>query len=679
MAVNLSPVGGVAAQFFDNAGNVLTGGKLYTYAAGTTTPQITYTTSAGNVAWSNPIILDAAGRVSGSGEIWLSDGIQYKFILRDSNDVLIATYDNVIGINSNFVNFTNEQEIQTATAGQTIFSLTTMQYSPGTNSLTVFVDGVNQYGPGAQYAYLETDSDTVTFVNGLHVGALVKFTTSQLNSSSGVDAQQVSYTYPAIDAVAQNVEERLAQYVSVKDFGAVGDGITDDTAAIQDALTAAALDGKAVLIPGTPNSYLCGPLSIPTSIIGQDHKTSKFTRKTGTTGVWLNVTANAVSISNLYLDGAYVAHRCIEVDGYNDVTITNNIARQIGEYFVHFNNADRLVVSSNNYKDGSNGIANLMPVDSAAAIASVDVKIIGNHIENIFGSAIHFAGKQSSTDPLFAWVNPLTTNGVISENTINNVDGNGIIAQSYYLTISNNTIKDTGNVGGNQGIVPQGRYISVIGNIVDGGAGVGIDMGGCDSSVVSGNVVRLQAQIGIELQSCTNTTCVGNSVVDCGFGITGEASAGIAVLEGFFGPTFISFKNLVTGNTVSSGGSSGQYGISVGAGVEQCIVSGNNLTDSATVRQLFVSATAKALCYGNLTATTEENLFEVFGPNVKFVARSPAGNTDFWMFPEGTGTLRVQKFMGTATTPANFSAVSFLPIKDQTGNVFYIPLATGTW
>ena len=41
MAVNLSPVGGVAAQFFDNSGNVLTGGKIYTYAAGTTTPQAT--------------------------------------------------------------------------------------------------------------------------------------------------------------------------------------------------------------------------------------------------------------------------------------------------------------------------------------------------------------------------------------------------------------------------------------------------------------------------------------------------------------------------------------------------------------------------------------------------------------------------------------------------------------
>lgn len=253
MAVNLSPVGGVAAQFFDNNGVILTGGKIYTYAAGTSTPQVTYTSSNGVTAHSNPIILDASGRVP-SGEIWLTDGLSYKFVIKDSNDVLIGTYDNIVGINSNFINYTGEQEIQTATASQTVFTLTTMDYQPGTNSLSVFVDGVNQYGPGAQYAYVETSSTVITFVTGLHVGASVKFTTTQINSASYGNAFQISYTPPFVDSVATNVGDKLAQTVSVKDFGAVGDGVTDDSAAFKAAVAALQINGV-LIIPATASYY----------------------------------------------------------------------------------------------------------------------------------------------------------------------------------------------------------------------------------------------------------------------------------------------------------------------------------------------------------------------------------------------------------------------------------------
>jgi len=97
MSVYLSPFAGVGAQFFGNDGVPLAGGKIYTYAAGTNTPLVTYTTFAGNIAHTNPIILDSAGRVSGGGEVWLEITRAYKFALTTSADVLIGTWDNIIG------------------------------------------------------------------------------------------------------------------------------------------------------------------------------------------------------------------------------------------------------------------------------------------------------------------------------------------------------------------------------------------------------------------------------------------------------------------------------------------------------------------------------------------------------------------------------------------------------
>ena len=260
MSVNLSPVAGAAAQFLDNSGNVLTGGKLYTYAAGTTTPQATYTSSDGVTFHTNPIILDAAGRVSNGGEIWLTDGISYKFVLKDANDVLIGTWDNLIGINSNFLNFYTQEEIQTATAGQTVFTLSTVTYTPGTNSLSVFVDGVNQYD-GASYAYIETDSTTVTFTAGLHVGALVKFTTAVAISGGASNASNVIYDPAGAGAVATTVQAKLRQTVSVKDFGAVGDGTTDDTTALTNARNyiAAQTTPVALIFPAGIYKYSVSP------------------------------------------------------------------------------------------------------------------------------------------------------------------------------------------------------------------------------------------------------------------------------------------------------------------------------------------------------------------------------------------------------------------------------------
>lgn len=95
MAVQLSPIFN-GAQVFTPAGLPLSGGLINTYLAGSSTPAATYTTSAGNIANSNPIQLGPDGRPP--AEIWLTAGIAYKFVLTDSLANLIQTYDNISGI-----------------------------------------------------------------------------------------------------------------------------------------------------------------------------------------------------------------------------------------------------------------------------------------------------------------------------------------------------------------------------------------------------------------------------------------------------------------------------------------------------------------------------------------------------------------------------------------------------
>lgn len=189
MTVNLSALAGAGQQFFDDNGVPLSGGKLYSYVAGTTTPQATYTSASGATLHANPIILNAAGRVA-TGEIWLTAGQNYKFLLNTSADVLIATWDNITGINGTGI---------TTAASSVSFT--------GANGLTGTVQDI-------------ADSD---------------------------GSDWIGYKNGSATAVSTTVQTKLRETVSVEDFGAVGNGIADDTSAFN--LAIAATKGEILLDP----------------------------------------------------------------------------------------------------------------------------------------------------------------------------------------------------------------------------------------------------------------------------------------------------------------------------------------------------------------------------------------------------------------------------------------------
>jgi len=131
-SVLLSPVGN-GQQFFDNNGVPLSGGLIYTYQAGSTTPLVTYTTNNGTIPNSNPIILDSAGR--SANEIWMQTGYTYKFVIQTASGTTLQSLDNLYPI------------LQTSTAtGATIPSGLIAIWSGSTGSIPsgwVLCNGTN--------------------------------------------------------------------------------------------------------------------------------------------------------------------------------------------------------------------------------------------------------------------------------------------------------------------------------------------------------------------------------------------------------------------------------------------------------------------------------------------------------------------------------------------------------
>ena len=194
-------------QAFNTAGSPLAGGQLYSYAAGTLTPQATYTDSSLTIPNPNPVILDAFGTAS----VWLGNNA-YKINLLDVNGVQQANFpmDNISSISTNI--------------------------SAGLAASTTISQGQGVVGFNSTLSYplgtLPGDlSDTTNIINGdALIGVLQPFT----------------------GAVARTQHSKNADILSVKDFGAVGDGITDDTAAF---VAMFALK-RAWYIPYTSSGYL---------------------------------------------------------------------------------------------------------------------------------------------------------------------------------------------------------------------------------------------------------------------------------------------------------------------------------------------------------------------------------------------------------------------------------------
>jgi hypothetical protein len=154
-----------------------------------------------------------------------------------------------------------------------VYNATTGTWNEG-NAGSVAVQNFN--GTGSQTAFTlaaapESENNTQVYISGVYQqkdqysisGATLTFTSAPPAGTNNIEvvtlntlplgvtsADLVQYQPAGAGAALRTVDAKLKEVVSVKDFGAVGDGVTDDTAAIQQSLSTA----RSVVFP--PGTYL---------------------------------------------------------------------------------------------------------------------------------------------------------------------------------------------------------------------------------------------------------------------------------------------------------------------------------------------------------------------------------------------------------------------------------------
>jgi len=367
------------------------------------------------------------------------------------------------------------------------------------NNTQVYIDGVYQQKDG-----YNVSGAVLTFsVAPPNLSTIEVMVTSAL-AVGATSSDLVSYTPAGTGAVATTVQAKLRETVSVKDFGAVGDGTTDDTSAIQaaiDYVSVTGIDGT-VIIPKSSGKYIF------TAIVNKSNVTLK-----GTGGVLklkdntcIDAGVNYYPIGNIGVGDVNCKYDGLIIDGNSTNNTLFNVADAItctGKFSSVLNcKITDAPDSGIMFSDAAFGICSNNEVSGAtdAGIYSNGTEgtedtegmiVTNNRIENCVYVGI--AVKRSGIDY------------IVTNNTIVNC-GNGVTLTDFGLgtgghpnniSISNNYLKDIGYpyrssspAPAEVGITAQiCDNVSITNNILKNVSGVGINIDGSRKCIVTGNLV----------------------------------------------------------------------------------------------------------------------------------------------------------------------------------------------
>lgn len=200
------------AQLTDN-NEFLAGGRIWFYQAGTDQSAFAYTTEEGDVAWSNPIILNSRGETGGT--IWLAPNQSYRIVVENKpyygqvHGTVITEHDNISGIpvsvdpsawlifggvpstaSSNSFTVSNDyRDIfvpniklkLSHSGGTTVHSVVSSTFASGITTVTV-TDTIPPGIASVQYSFVTPDSSPNRFTT---------LTTDDINVSDAVTADRV--------------------------------------------------------------------------------------------------------------------------------------------------------------------------------------------------------------------------------------------------------------------------------------------------------------------------------------------------------------------------------------------------------------------------------------------------------------------------------------------------------